>query len=49
MKERLLDSEQEIEEQEQYRFNLKNINIEVKRGSKVAVIGKIGSGKSSLL
>uniref|UniRef100_A0A1I8B942 Multidrug resistance-associated protein n=1 Tax=Meloidogyne hapla TaxID=6305 RepID=A0A1I8B942_MELHA len=28
---------------------LKNLNIEIKRGSLVAVVGRIGSGKSSLL
>lgn len=29
--------------------NLKDINLEIKRGEKVSVVGKIGSGKSSLL
>lgn len=30
-------------------LNLKDVNINIKKGSLVAIIGKIGSGKSSLL
>lgn len=32
-----------------YEFQLKNINLEIEKGSFVAIIGKVGSGKSSLL
>eukprot|EP01084_Bolivina_argentea_P178757 308969_1 len=31
------------------KYGLKNINMEVKRGELIAIIGKVGSGKSSLL
>ena len=30
-------------------MSLKNINLEVERGALVGIVGKIGSGKSSLL
>ena len=30
-------------------YNLQNINLEVEKGSLVAVVGMVGSGKSSLL
>ena len=36
-------------EQKRYDLNLKNINLTLERGACVAVIGKVGSGKSSLL
>ncbi|KAJ7097441.1 ABC protein [Mycena epipterygia] len=43
------DPEKEEEEKEEVPFRVQNISMEVPRGSLVAIVGRVGSGKSSLL
>ena len=45
----LISKKSEITEQIDEKFRLKNINIEIKKGEFVCILGKSGSGKSSLL
>ena len=45
----LKNLEIDLDEEYKLNLNLKNINLEIKKGSLVALIGKIGSGKSSLI
>ncbi|KRX08450.1 P-loop containing nucleoside triphosphate hydrolase [Pseudocohnilembus persalinus] len=41
--------QQQIQQRNQNQAVLKNINIEIKSGQKIAIVGSIGSGKSSFL